>query len=270
MVAPKNIVDGYNQILPGIYELVPNEVYHASGGLSRSNLSDISDSVGLYHIRKNNPDKPTDAMIKGSALHDLVLLPDEFKKNYVVSPVHTKTAKAYKKCVEDNPDKSVISIRDSDDIHFMRDALYDNPTIRVILDQNSILREVSLWVKEPITELLLKARPDLISDGIIYDLKTTSTPHAKAFIHSVYKFGYQMQSAYYQDVCRMNGMTISDFQFVVVGSKPPYLTAIYNLNNDLLQEGRERYQGALLAYRNYLDSDDKWDGLTYGREVVTL
>ena len=270
MKIPKEIVDGYTEILPSIFELVPNNTYHQVDGLSKTNLCDISESVSYYHMKKNKPDDPTDSMIKGSALHDLVLLPDEFKKNYVVSPVHTKTAKAYKKCIEDNPDKMVLSIRDSDDVHYMRDSLYANPSIRSILESKSILREVSIWAEHPATGLLVKVRPDLISDGIIFDLKSTNSPHQFGFIHSVYKFQYQVQSAYYQDVCQLNGMTISDFQFIVVGSKPPYLTAIYNLNPELVEEGRARYNEALQTYKNYLDSDDKWDGLPYGREVVTL
>jgi hypothetical protein len=79
-----------------------------------------------------------------------------------------------------------------------------------------------------------------------------------------------MQSAFYSDVCRINGMTISDFVFLVVGSKPPYLTAVYNLNEDLVEEGRDKYKTAAMSYRNYLDSSDKWDGLPHGREIVTL
>ena len=169
MKAPKDISSRYNEILPGVYELVPNSTYHKSDGLSRSNVCDIEDSIKMYLMRKNNKEEPSDAMIKGSALHDLVLLPDEYKKNYVVSPVHTKSAKAYKKCIEDNPGKTVISIRDSDDIYRMRDALYENPTIKNILDQSSVLREVCIWVEHPVTGLLLKVRPDLIIDHTIKD-----------------------------------------------------------------------------------------------------
>jgi hypothetical protein len=56
----------------------------------------------------------------------------------------------------------------------------------------------------------------------------------------------------------------------VVGSKPPYLTAIYDLNADLVGEGMMIYLEALLRADNYFNKGHGWDGLDYGRETVTL
>ena len=63
---------------------------------------------------------------------------------------------------------------------------------------------------------------------------------------------------------------ISNFKFLVVGSKPPYLTAVYDINEDLLEEGREKTAEALDRYWNYKNGTDEWSGLSYGRETVTL
>ena len=271
MSAPSNIRNNYEEVLPGIYSLVPNEVYHQSEGLSKTDLTDIVDySIATYQMRKNNPPRPTDPMIKGSAFHDLVLLPDEYKKNYLVGPTVSRSTKKWKEVAADNPDCIIITPGMSDDIHYMRDALYKNPTIRSILESDTILREVSIWQTDPSTSFIVKIRPDIITDGIIFDLKSTNSPHAKGFIHSVWKYSYHMQAAYYQYVATLNGMSISDFQFLVVGSKPPYLTAIYNLSDEVYNEGHDKFREALDIYNNYLHSDDKWDGLYYGRETVTL
>jgi len=270
MTAPKEIRSKYTEAMPGVYELVPNEEYHASDGLSKTTICQIHESIALYQMMRASPQKPTDPMIKGSAFHDLVLLPEVYKKNYLVGPTIGKATKAHKKCVFDHPHKTVITSGVSDDIYSMRDALYDNPGIKKILDSKTTLREVSIWVKDPITGLTLKIRPDLISDGVIYDLKSTIAPHSRAFLHSVYKYSYNVQSALYQDVSLMNGMKITNFVFLVVGSKPPFLTAIYDINLELLQEGRDKYREALERYSNYLLSSDKWSGLSYGRETVTL
>ena len=74
--APKNIIDNYEQVLPGVFAGVPNEVYHASDGISKTNICDIERSVAHYLMSKEHPTQQTDAMQKGSALHDLCLLPD--------------------------------------------------------------------------------------------------------------------------------------------------------------------------------------------------
>jgi hypothetical protein len=65
-------------------------------------------------------------------------------------------------------------------------------------------------------------------------------------------------------------MTVKDFRFLAVGNKPPYLTAIYNLNDDLLIEANEYIRTSLNRYAEYIMGTDKWEGLTYGRECVTL
>jgi len=65
-------------------------------------------------------------------------------------------------------------------------------------------------------------------------------------------------------------MKMDNFIFFAVGNKPPYLTAIYDLNEELLEEGEMFFRNSLLVYKNYLESDDKWDGLENGRELVTL
>ena len=267
--APATIQLNYDEVIPGVYALVPNEVYHASEGLSKTNLCDIHGSIAEYNMRKASPQKQTDPMLKGSAFHDLVLLPEVYKQTYLVGPTIGKATKANKQFILDHPHKTVITVGMSDDIHYMRDALHANPTIRRILESDTVLREVSMWVKHGGVDLLCKIRPDIIEGGVIYDLKSTIAPDVRPFLHSVYKYKYHVQSAYYQDTANLNGLKITNFKFLVVGSKPPYLTAVYDLNADLIEEGADIYYAALLKYRKYLDGD-KWDGLDYGRETVTL
>ena len=75
MTAPVNITSKYTEVMPGVYELVPNDEYHSSDGISKTNVCDIYESIAQYQIHKASPQRPTDPMIKGSAFHDLVLLP---------------------------------------------------------------------------------------------------------------------------------------------------------------------------------------------------
>jgi exodeoxyribonuclease VIII len=270
MSVPKNIKSSYEEVLPGIYALVPNDVYHASDGLSSSNIKDIHKSIAHYRMAQASPKKQTESMRVGSALHDMVLLPDFYREHYMVASVKGKDTNKYKQTVIDNPDKCVLSIKESDLVHNMRDSLYKNPTISNILDNKSILREVSIWSTDPDTNVNIKCRPDLICNGIIFDLKTTVDPSPRGFIQSIYRFKYFVSDPFYRHVCSTIGMSISDFQFICVGNQVPYLTAIYNLNSDLLGEGVNIYKQSLLRYSEYMLSDDKWDGLANGREVVTL
>lgn len=268
--APQGIIDKYEQVLPGVFAGVPNEVYHASDGISKTNIVDIDRSVAHYNMSKQYPTQQTDAMLKGSALHDLCLLPDFYHKHYKVSPTKGKNTKGYKDFVKQYPDNDVLTPQMADDVKEMRDAIFANPTMRDVLKSDTVLREVSIWARDPVTGLLLKIRPDIIHRGVIFDLKTTISPHPRAFIHSVYEYKYQVQAAYYLYVARLIGMQMDNFIFFAVGNKPPYLTAIYELNDDLVAEGEEFFRNSLSTYKKYLESDDDWDGLERGRELVTL
>ena len=271
MNAPENIKDNYEEVIPGVYSGVPNDVYHAAEGISCSDIKEIDKSIEHYEHRSQFEMKQSDAMLVGSALHDRVLLPNTYRTHYVVSPVKTKTAKAYHAYVNEHPDKDVLMPQMVENIDSMYDALYRNPTIRDILEQDTILREVSIWVRDTITGLILKVRPDIIVNNVCYDIKTTSGDVSpRGFISNVFKYKYHVQSPYYLDALSLNGMSITEFKFLVVGSVPPYSTAIYDLNEDLMAEGRLIYRNALNRYGNYILGLDTWAGLMHGRETVTL
>ena len=269
--APTEIRDNYEEIIPGVYAGVPNEVYHASEGISCSGIKELGKSVEHYEWMKRFPLKQTDPMLVGSALHDLCLLPDTYDSTYIVSPTKGKTTEGYKKTKKDNPDKDILTATMGENVVSMRDALYRNPTVRNILQGDTTLREVSIWVKDPITNLLLKVRPDIIHKGIIYDIKTTSGGvEPRGFLMNVYKYKYHVQDPFYGDCCSLNGMSIKGFKFLVVGSKPPYSTAIYDLNDELREKGRNYYEEALMRYKRCLTGEETWKGLPSGRETVTL
>jgi hypothetical protein len=270
-IVPESIALNYEEVIPGVYGGVPNDVYHSVDGISCSNIKELDKSIEHYEHRQSFDQKQTDAMLVGSALHDRVLLPDTYYKQYVVSPVKTKTSKAHNTFKKDNPDKNILMPYQEQNIESMYRALYKNPSIREILESDTILREVSVWSKDPITGLLLKVRPDIIVGGIGYDVKSTSGDVSpRGFISNVFKYKYHVQSPFYLDVLSMNGMSISEFKFLVVGSVPPYSTAIYDLNDDLMEEGRDIYRRALNRYNDYLLGVDTWAGLVHGRETVTL
>ena len=268
--APKNIIDNYEQVLPGIFAGVPIEEYHASDGTSKTNICDIDRSVAHYKISLETRGVRTDPMLKGSGLHDACLLPDFYYSHYKVAPTNDKRTKKYQEFVKKYPNHEILTPGMANDIKEMKEAIFNNTTMKEVLEADTSLREVSIWATDPITGLLLKIRPDLIHNGVIFDLKTTLSPHPRAFIHSVYDYKYHVQSAYYQYVAGLIGMKLDNFIFFAVGNKPPYLTAIYDLNEELLQEGEMFFRNSLLVYKNYLESEDKWTGLELGRELITL
>lgn len=80
-------------IAPGIYYDMPPAEYHAAPGLSNSGMKDLMVSPLRYWHKHINPDAPpddpTDAMLRGSALHCAVLESEETfdsRYTYAVEP----------------------------------------------------------------------------------------------------------------------------------------------------------------------------------------
>ena len=273
MTTPKEVRNNpaHEEVMPGVWAGVDNDDYHNRyPGESKTSICWAAKSMKQYLLEKQSDHKPTPAMVKGSAFHDLTLLPDYYKQQYLVGPTHTKTAKAWKDFVLAHPHKTILAPREADDVYFMRDALYANPGMKPYLDSKTALREVCMWQIHPATNILIKARVDLIVDGWIIDLKSTSGDVGFGFRQSIWKYDYFVQAPLYQDIFTMGGLKIKGFLFFVVASKPPLLTAIYKLNTDWENEGRCKYNWALDRMVSYQISDDQWDGLPRGREVVEL
>ena len=269
-VVPADIAAHYKMLAPNCVAGVENAIYHAEGGLSSTNLKDILVSPSTYHQREQVPIKQSDPMLGGEVVHCLSFQPHLYELLYKVSPTKGKTTKAWISCAEEWPNHTIISPGMADNAFRMRDALYANPAIHDIFEQNKEWREVSIWVQHPETKLVCKIRPDMIGDdGIIYDLKTTISPTKEAFRHSVLRWRYDLSSTFYYDMARLVGLNPPSFKFIVVGSNAPHLTAIYDLGFDFNSKGRGDYLTALRAYRNFLTGDG-WDGLSYGRETTTL
>ena len=279
--APKNIIDNYEQVLPGVFTGVPIMGYHSEAGISKSNICEIAKSPAHYKISLEAPQKETDSLLKGSGLHDSCLLPDFYRKHYKVAPTSDKRTKKYIEFAKKYPNHSILTPKIANDIREMKESIFNNPTMKDVLNSDTTLREVSIWAKDPITGMLLKVRPDMIYSGVIFDIKTTIAPHKEAFVYSCRDWHYHVQASYYMYVASLIGMKIDNFIFLVVGNHPPYLTAHYDLPStkeeikpgspDIsLEEGERFYRSALNKYKDYLESEDDWDGLEYGRELVTL
>lgn len=73
---------------PGVYFDISNEDYHAGPGISKSQLDDIAISPAIYQWRRHAPvdAEKTAALDLGTALHCLLLEPDEFSKRFEIAP----------------------------------------------------------------------------------------------------------------------------------------------------------------------------------------
>ncbi|VFS64078.1 Exodeoxyribonuclease 8 [Kluyvera cryocrescens] len=83
---------------PGIYFDISNEDYHAGDGVSKSQLDMVAMSPALLKWQKAAPvdTEKLKALDMGTALHCLLLEPDEFDKRFIVAPQFNRRTAAGK------------------------------------------------------------------------------------------------------------------------------------------------------------------------------
>ena len=119
---------------------------------------------------------------------------------------------------------------------------------------------------------LVKCRPDWYNEqlGVLLDLKTACDASPKAFAKASADYFYHLQNALYNDLfSHVSGKHIQAFLFAVVEKEPPYAVALYQLDADAVEKGRDLYRKAILAYNDSLERN-YWVGYSPRIEMLQL
>jgi len=271
------------EIEPGAWLDVPNALYHAGPGISKSGLDLIHESPATYRVMKDNPKPGTAAMQFGSAFHAAVLEPHIFERDYIPDPFNGSRAKAAiearaaleaegKILVGHNPNPETIWDRGEwDTIRFMRDAVLAHPEASIFLEPDDGLSEVSWFWVDPDVRRLCKCRHDRWNEShrLICDLKTTVDASLTGFQRAVHDFRYDVAAAWYQDGTRRCGQMIQGMIFIACEKKPPYHVATYEIDPEWVRQGRIKYQNDLRLYDQCMREQD-WPGLPNITRVLPL
>lgn len=161
----------------------------------------------------------------------------------------------------------VLTQDEWDQLHAMRDAVMAHPVASKLLTSVPGTAEQSVYWNDPITGELCRCRPDYWrNDGILVDLKTTDDASLDEFSRSVAKWRYHVQAPYYLDGCaqaiQQAGLDLGvprHFLFLVVEKKPPYGVAVYQLDADSMELGRQQYRQDLDLYHRCRQAGE-WPG----------
>jgi exodeoxyribonuclease VIII len=220
--------------------------------ITNSMLSKLSEkSPAHFKYWLDNKPEPTAAMQLGSAIHSAILTPLEFTKNYVVAPDIDKRTKAGKeawaKFVEENT-KTIITYKDKQMIKELYYSFYSDSYIKKLFSKGEPEQIVCFY--DEISKLKCKSMIDYLrNDGIIIDLKTT-TDASNNFSHSINRYKYHKQAAFYMDAVGANR-----FFIVAVEKTRPYALNVFELSKETIQEGRELYRDELNMMSQCMEKD---------------
>lgn len=128
--------------------------------------------------------------------------------------------------------------------------------------------EVSGFATCPEMGVRLRVRFDRLTKAALVDLKTSaSKARADAFAMTVFKFGYDLQGATYQEVYELITGERLPFKFVTVETRAPHLVAVGTLNEEYLEMGRSKSMKARQKYAACMEAG-VWPGYPPGVHVI--
>lgn len=246
----------------GLHPHVKHAVYHerVQGLASKSALDLVGRSAAHYKRWLDGAeDKPTPALILGSALHCAALEPERFAREYAIQPdfgdCRFKEAKAERdRWRAANDGKTPLDTADGAAIAGMIASIRNHPKAGPLLTSGT--PELTMLWTDPETGLRCKGRADFFAPQFrtAIDIKTTEDARPPAFAKSVANYGYHRQAAFYSNGFEAVGAPIDLFVFVAVEKVEPYLVKVHTLDGDALALGEASIRRDLLAMRSCIES----------------
>lgn len=283
---------GLSAYAPGIYFDVPAEVYHRRElGVASAGVLRLLAEQTPAHYRAwvdGTEQGDTLAMAFGRAYHDRVLLPDLFAKLYVGEPVDApaRPTDAMRNAKNPSPSsiervafwndwdarnagKVVLPAHSFALIETMYAALMRNPDAAELLAEGD--SEITLRWDDEDAGLPCKARADRWNrrKRFMADLKATDDAGERAFGRSVVNYGYDITHAHYSEGAKACGEPINQYLLFVQEKKPPYLSAVYQLDPSAESRGYEIRQRSMEAMAQCLKTNT-WPGYPRGVQPLAL
>lgn len=248
----------FSPIAPGYYPDIPNEVYHAGDGVSKSQLDLINKSPSLYQWSRHAPEdqEKKSSLNIGDAFHAMILEPERFSKEYAIGPENaprnTKAGKeAWAEFEEKVNGRTILTADEGRKVKLIYSSIMAHPNAKFLLEQDGDV-ESSIYWKECTTGVLCRCRPDKLvtHQGWIVDLKTTAD--MDRFTRAFYDYRYHVQDAFYSDGYESYfGEPPAGFLFIVVSTSIDcgrYPVRLFSLDAEAKEAGRNAYIENIQTY----------------------
>jgi hypothetical protein len=263
---------------PGVYPGIPAEDYHRWDAANYSTLKQFQRSAAHARDILINPPEQSEAMVQGQALHDAVLEPELFAKEYAVAPDvgdrRFKAAKAeWAAFVEESGSKTVLTLAEWNKIDDMRCSIRNHPIAVKILDDAGYAEYSFVWIDED-SGALCKGRVDwfgrLWGNAVVCDLKSTRDASPQGWPKQIANFQYHVQASFYMD--GLNTVAPSKdrtWLWLAVENATPFCSAVYQAEPGMLDEGRRRYKNYLAKWVQCQETG-VWAGYPAGLNMVDI
>lgn len=248
---------------------MPNAAYHSYEGISKTGLDLVHRSPA--HYRYGAKREATRAMHMGTAIHTALLEPDRFEMEYLLlRDVKDRRASEYKQAIKVHDPENVLVSTEADKVAGMQESVFAQEDAANLLRSGGFF-EVSAFVEDPDTGILLRCRYDVINAfHEATDLKKTRNASPEEFAKSVYNYRYHVQDAMYSDIYRLiTGNDLDAFKFVAVEEDAPHCAMVYELDEESRQIGYQEYRRDLELYAE-CEMSGNWPGYPEPVQTISL
>jgi hypothetical protein len=260
----------------GISSRMPAAEYRALPGTSITRLKELRRSPLHYRYALAHP-KETTALRLGTAAHVAVLEPERFSSQFAIwsrrsgktGNLCPKNGKWWEAFQGENVGRDIITIDEAEYAMAIQRAVRSDPHAMRYLEQGD--PEVTLqWT---LRGRPCKGRLDWLTwiEGRPYLVGLKSARDCRHFIfgNAAAKLGYHLQWAYYFDGFEFIKSEHPGVKEIVVENAPPHAVAVYNIPDDIIQQGRDEYM-VLHDQLAECERAGEWPGPSLGETDLTL
>ncbi|MDF2916593.1 MAG: hypothetical protein K0S70_810 [Microbacterium sp.] len=243
---------------------MPEEEYHAHPALSASGMKQILRSPKHYlQSRAERVEKPEFDV--GHAVHALVLgvgapiveVPaDMLASNGALSTTRAKEFVAQARSEGKVPLKPATFQRVNGSV----ESVLGNPKARRLLERPGYT-EVSLFARDPETDVPLRGRLDRLAGQTIIDVKTTVDVQTHVLRRVVESFNYDLSMETYRFLHELvTGEVAEPAVLVFVEKEAPFDVRVVRLGDEWIDGGWRKMRKAIATYRECITSS-VWPGV---------
>jgi exodeoxyribonuclease VIII len=237
----------------GSVKNLANQTYHgltaywSSTALKYMSSKSPAHFKSLYIDRDVEKKDATPAMVLGSLVHCMVLTPDEFQNEFFIMPdlnFRTNEGKAAREeILARNVGKQSVTDEMVSQAHRMRESVFNNTRAAELLE--GLTREAAFFWTCPFTQLNFKAKIDACGATRMIELKTTRDASPAFFQRHSDNMNYDLSIIHYRQALAHVMGCEPPVHIIAVEDKPPYACIVYDVQDDMLNVGHEKWLAAV-------------------------
>lgn len=212
------------------------EQYFRIKAINWSTLKEVERSLLRYAWRLENPREDCALFARGRGVHTAVLEPEKYITDYVIFPGPVRRGKEWEAFEAANAGKTILKPEEHAKCWAAAESVKKNREAMELLRD----AQTEMTFTREIMGEKCKSRLDGIG-SVLFDIKTTGDIDTRVFGLVAARLMYHGQIAMYADVAGYTG----DVFIIGVEREPPFEVAVYQVEKDELELGREVYQGML-------------------------